>query len=82
MDQKEAVAENEAPDLVSLTADIVSTYPANNRTRVAEIAEVIAAVQAALGGPGKPKIEPLVPPVPIKKRITPDAMISLEDGKR
>jgi predicted transcriptional regulator len=34
-----------------------------------------------LGQPATPEREPLVPPIPIKKTVTPDHIISLEDGR-
>ena len=71
-------------DLGALTADIVSAYVANNSVPQGELAAVIASVHAALQNLGAPKpAEPErpEPPVSIKKSITPDYLISLEDGR-
>ncbi|MGY2048885.1 MucR family transcriptional regulator [Methylobacterium sp. JK268] len=67
-----------------LTASIVAAYVANNPVPSAALPELIASVHASLaklGAPQEPVAEPLVPPVPIKKTVTPDHIISLEDGK-
>jgi predicted transcriptional regulator len=72
-------------DFASITADIVSSYVSNNSVRQTELPNVIASVHAALQGLTAPKqSEPikLEPPVPIRKSITPDFLISLEDGKK
>lgn len=73
-------------DLLSVTADLVSAYVGNNTVRLAELPELIAAVHASLAGVGEPKPieEPvdLKPAVSIKKSITPDYLICLDDGKQ
>jgi predicted transcriptional regulator len=72
-------------DFASITADIVSSYVANNSVHRAELPNVIASVHAALQGLVAPKpAEPAKPqpPVSIRKSITPDFLISLEDGKK
>ena len=71
-------------ELVELTSDIVSAYVANNKIPSNELADVIASVHAALRGLDEtkaPEPEKLNPIVPIKKSITPDYLISLEDGR-
>jgi predicted transcriptional regulator len=78
--------ENRTPaDLVSLTRDVVSAYVANNSVRTGELPALITSVYMALSGLGKPQIataERPVPAVPVKKSITPDYLISLEDGRQ
>ena len=71
---------------VDLAAGIVSAYVAKNAVPVAELPSFLASVHAALesvarGRATQPAKE-LHPAVPIKKSITPDFLISLEDGKR
>lgn len=72
-------------DIVGLTADIVAAYVANNSLSSTEVSALIGSVHSALQGlvaaPPAPEAEPLKPPVPIKKSVTPDHIISLEDGK-
>src|SRR5215208_5854596 len=74
-----------APDFTALTAEVVSAYVANNSIRPADIPDLIASVHRALQGlSASPQAEPekREPPVPIRKSITPDFLISLEDGRR
>jgi predicted transcriptional regulator len=71
-------------DLVQLTADIVAAYVAGNTVASAEIPALVAGVHASLKNLGNPVAaapEPLKLLVSIKKSITPDYLISLEDGK-
>ncbi len=68
-----------------LTADIVSAYVSNNTVARADLIDVIASVATAIGNLGAPKAPEtpvLTPPVSIRKSITPDFIISLEDGKK
>ncbi|ACL61310.1 MucR family transcriptional regulator [Methylobacterium nodulans] len=77
--------QTEAPQTIELVSDIVSAYVSNNSVPVGELAGLIRSVHdavARLGAPAAPQPEKLVPPVPIKKTITPDYLISLEDGRR
>ena len=73
-------------DLTSITADIVSSYVANNAVHRADLPAVIASVYAALLGlvaPKQPESEKqLQPTVSIRRSITPDFLISLEDRKK
>ena len=72
-------------DFASLTADIVSSYVANNSVHRGDLPTVIASVHAALLGLTTPKQEESEKPQPavsIRKSITPDFLISLEDGKK
>lgn len=71
-------------ELAELTSEIVSAYVTNNKLPSSELPDVIASVHAALRGLGEKKQaepEKLTPMVPIKKTITPDYLISLEDGR-
>jgi predicted transcriptional regulator len=72
-------------DFASITADIVSSYVANNSVHRGDLPTVIASVHAALLGLTTPKQEESEKPRPavsIRKSITPDFLISLEDGKK
>ena len=71
-------------DFARITADIVSSYVANNSVHRAELPHVIASVHAALQSIVAPKPaepEKPQPAVSIRKSINPDFLISLEDGK-
>ena len=77
--------ETSMQEWVELTSEIVSAYVANNKIPSSELPEIIAAVHSALRGLDEktsPEPEKLVPLMPIKKTITPDFLISLEDGRR
>ncbi|WP_018261320.1 MucR family transcriptional regulator [Methylobacterium sp. WSM2598] len=66
------------------TADLVCAYVTKNPIPAAELPALIARVHdslIALDAPPAPEPAPLVPPVPIRKSVTEDAIISLEDGK-
>ncbi len=71
---------------IQLTANIVSAYVSNNTVATAEIPNLIAQVYAALtrisGGQAGALAEPLKPAVPVKRSITAEYIICLEDGKK
>ena len=72
--------------LIEMTADIVSAYASANSVAAAELPALIANVHRALsgvvGGPVEPEAPPKEPAVPIKKSVTPEYLICLEDGRR
>ena len=72
--------------IVEMAVEIVSAYVAQNKLAAADLPSLISSVYGALGdlGATSPSIdaEPLKPAVPIKKSITPDHLISLEDGRK
>ncbi len=76
----------EQGNLIELTADVVSAYVSNNSIQSSDIPALISEVHAALhqtlGGPAEPKPEPQKPAVSIKKSVTPDYIICLDDGKK
>ena len=82
MDSSEPIA---SPDLVELTAEIVSAYVVNNSVRPGDLADLIGSVHGAVAALALPQTQPeperAVPAVSIKKSITPEYLISLEDGK-
>jgi predicted transcriptional regulator len=76
-----------APNYIELTADIVSAYVANNSIASAEIPALISEIHSALarvsaGQDVQAPAEPAKPAVSIKKSITNDYLICLEDGKK
>ncbi len=76
---------NMSLDLTELTVKIVSAYVSNNNLPVSEIPTVIRSVRDALTTANQPPAEPteeLKPAVPIKKSVTADYIVCLEDGKR
>jgi predicted transcriptional regulator len=74
-------------DPIELTAEIVSAFVSNNSIPMGELSGLIEAVHAAVKGlasGGEPTPitnEPATPAVSIRKSITPDYLICLDDGK-
>jgi predicted transcriptional regulator len=79
-------ADNNTDVLIELTADVVSAYVSNNPVPVGELPALIGQVHAALKGTvdnvSAEMPEALKPAIPIRKSVTPDYIISLEDGKK
>ena len=75
----------DSPNYLELAADIVSAFVSNNSVSAADLPTLIASVHNSLQNVGNPppkeEAKP-TPAIPIKKSITPDFLISLEDGKR
>jgi predicted transcriptional regulator len=73
-------------ELLRMTAEVVAAYVSNNTLPTTQLAEVISAVYTSLktlDDKGvEAKAEPLKPAVPIRKSITPDYLVCLEDGKK
>ena len=71
---------------IELTAEIVSAYVSNNPVPAADMPALINQVHSALtrvsGGQADVQPEPLKPAISVKKSITPDHIVCLEDGKK
>ena len=81
------MSENDADHgrLLELTANIVAAHVSNNHVPGPELPATIEAVYGQLAGLGAPVVQPpeeLKPAVPIKKSVTDDHIICLEDGKQ
>ncbi len=71
-------------DILRQVTEIVSAYVSKNEVAASDLPGLIKSVHATLGGftggesqgPGK------APAVPVKKSVTPDFIICLEDGKK
>ncbi|MEI7606830.1 MAG: MucR family transcriptional regulator [Rhodospirillaceae bacterium] len=73
--------------LIALTANIVAGYLSRNSLSPADLPALMGTVHQSLVGLGQPAEADegpvdLKPAVPIKKSITPDYLICLEDGKK
>lgn len=75
-----------AGDLLRMTAEIVSAYVGQNTLAAQQLPDVINVVHATLtglqGAPVEVSTEPARPAVPIKKSVTPEHIVCLEDGKK
>jgi len=73
-------------ELVEFAADIVAAYVGNNSVPATELTslinDVIRALNGAVATGGEAVLEDVKPAVPIKKSVTPDYIICLEDGKK
>jgi predicted transcriptional regulator len=71
---------------IQLTANIVSAYVSNNTVASADISNLIGQVYSALlrisNGPAAAPAEPLKPAVPVKRSLTAEYIVCLEDGKK
>jgi predicted transcriptional regulator len=73
------------PNTRELTVEIVTAYLSANRADAGDLADIIRTVHDSLKGLGKseePASKTLQPAVPIKKSITPEYLVCLEDGRK
>ncbi|MBM0204249.1 MucR family transcriptional regulator [Micromonospora sp. STR1s_5] len=70
--------------VTELTAEIVSAYVGHNSVHLSDLPKVIASIHSALENLRHPREPVQAKPMPrmsLKKTVTPDFLISLEDGK-
>jgi len=75
----------DAKHISAHTVDIASAFVSNNSIPAAELPDLIQTIYKTLASLGQPETtepEKPRPVVPIKKSVTPDYIICLEDGKR
>jgi predicted transcriptional regulator len=76
------------PDSLGLAAEVVAAYVSNNPLPKSDLPDLILAVHSSLTRLGSepehalPQVEAKAPAVPIRKSVTPDYLICLDDGKR
>ena len=73
--------------MIEMTAELVAAYVTKNHVGAAELPDLISTIYASLSGMGialeaAPEPAKLVAPVSIKKSVTDDYLVSMEDGKR
>jgi hypothetical protein len=68
-------------DHLESTVKIVSAFVSRNRASRSDLVDLVRTLQALASGAEKPKPK-LIPAVPVSKSVTPDFIISLEDGRR
>ncbi|MFN3400458.1 MAG: MucR family transcriptional regulator, partial [Ferrovibrio sp.] len=76
-------------ELLALTAEIVAAHISNNKLDAAELPALIRQIYGTLAGIGAEPSESAAgtadrpaPAVPVKKSVTPDYIVCLEDGKK
>ena len=77
---------DEKSELIGMTADIVSAYVGNNSVATSDLPGLIQNVFRALtgvaGGSEPEPTAPKEPAVPVRRSITPDFLVCLEDGRK
>jgi len=77
---------DEKSEVIEMTADIVSAYVGNNAVTAADLPGLIQSVHRALTGISSgvetAEVAPKEPAVPIRRSITPDFLVCLEDGRK
>ena len=77
--------EQDQDELLELTTEIVAAHVSNNTVAMGDIPDLIQQVYRTLstvGGNAAPAQERPQPAVPIRKSVTPEYIICLEDGKK
>jgi predicted transcriptional regulator len=73
-------------DLLRMVTDVVAAYVAKNPISATQLPDLINTVYGSLssleGGPMEAKSEAQKPAIAVKKSVTPDYIICLEDGKK
>ena len=73
-------------EMLRMSANIVASYVSHNPLPVGQISELINTVYNSLrgisGGVANPSLDGLKPAVPVRRSITPEYLICLEDGKK
>jgi predicted transcriptional regulator len=84
-----SISDSQSSDYVALAAEVVSAFVGHNSLPVSELPSLITSVHAALvkisGGSASPapaEPEVLTPAVPVRKSITPDYLVCLDDGRK
>jgi predicted transcriptional regulator len=79
LDQRES-------ELIELSSEIVAAYVGHNALSASDLPRLIADVYAALkalgGGAASSSAEPAKPAIAVRRSITPDHLVCLDDGKK
>lgn len=81
----EEVNKNDHNDVLRMAVDIVSAYVAYNTVPATQVPDVINTVYkslTSLDGGGKAAAEAVKPAISVRRSVTPDFIVCLEDGKR
>ena len=68
--------------LLNLICEVVTAYVSNNSVPTDQVSELIRSVHQALISVETKSPEPLEPAVSVKRSVTPDYIVCLEDGKK
>ena len=81
----EEVAKSEQGEVLRMAVDIVSAYVANNTVPAGQVPEVINMVYnslTTLDGGAEATAEPAKPAISVRRSITAEYIVCLEDGKK
>ena len=85
MNETKSSAPTDSTEILRLATEIVAAYVSNNAMAANDLPGMIRTVHSTLAGldqaPGARESD-LVPAVPVKKSVTADYIICLEDGKK
>lgn len=77
---------SEQSELIEITTSLVAAYVGGNSIAAADVPGLIRSVHTALAGLGEEiapgEVPNREPAVPVKRSITPDYLICLEDGRK
>jgi predicted transcriptional regulator len=77
---------SDTSEIIDLTAEIVASYVENNSLSAMEVPALIQSVHRALtsvaSGMDAVEAAPKEPAVPVRRSITPDYLVCLEDGRK
>ena len=80
------MSENSSPDnkdVIAWTADIVASHVQNNSVAISDLPQLIRTVHESLSGlSGAAPSEKPQPAIPVRRSVTPDYIICLEDGRK
>src|SRR5687768_9414197 len=80
------VGDSQDAELIELSSEIVAAYVGHNALSPTDLPKLIGEVYAALKGlgaaPQPSEAEAPKPAVPVRRSVTPDYLICLEDGKK
>ena len=70
--------------MLRMTTDVVSAYVGNNATAAAQIPDLIKTVHNSLNALGEARAAEAAPKpaVPVRRSVTPEYLVCLEDGKK
>ena len=75
-----------AEDLIRMTTELAEAYLSNNNLAASQLPEVLKTIHGSLTAlnalQGQAEATPPTPAVPIKKSVTPDYIVCLDDGKK
>lgn len=73
-------------DVLRMAVDVVAAYLSNNQVATGQIPDIINTVYLSLvsleTGTEEPPVESVKPAVPVRRSVTPEYIICLEDGKK